>query len=85
MKVFINYALKRELYNARKNQVLHCIIGLTELGLDHKEAIRLAYSLGCDLNDNFTEQMHACFERQSAADFNENGYRLCGFFWERVL
>lgn len=85
MKFFINYALKRELYNARKNQVLHCISGLVELGMNHKEAISLAYSMGCDLNDNFTDQMHACFERQSTANFNENGYQLCGFYWERVL
>lgn len=85
MKFFINYALKRELYNARKNQVLHCISGLVKLGMNHKEAISLAYSMGCDLNDNFTDQMHACFERQSATNFNDNGYQLCGFYWERVL
>ncbi len=85
MKFFINYALKRELYNARKNQVLHCISGLVELGMNHKEATSLAYSMGCDLNDNFTDQMHACFERQSTVNFNDNGYQLCGFYWERVL
>lgn len=85
MKIFINYALKRELYNARKNQVLHCISGLVGLGMSHKEAIRLAYSMGCDLNDNFTDQMHACFERQSTANFNDNGYQLTGFYWERIL
>ena len=60
---------------------MHIVIGLTELGLDHKEAIRLAYSMGCDLNDNFTDKMHACFERQNTANFNENGYQLTGFFW----
>ena len=85
MKFFINYALKRELYNARKNQVLHCISRLVKLGMSHKEAISLAYSMGCDLNDNFTDQIHACFERQSTSNFNDNGYQLCGFYWERVL
>lgn len=65
MKASINYALKRELYNARKNQVLHCISGLVELGMKHKETISLAYSMGCD--------------------FNDNGYQLPGFYWERIL
>lgn len=85
MKVFINYALKRELYNARKNQVLHCISGLVEMGMPHKEALSIAYNMGSDLDWQFTDQMHACFERQNTANFNENGYQLTGFFWDRVL
>lgn len=85
MRIFINYELQRELHNARKNQVLHCISGLVKLGMNHREAMSLAYDMGCDLNDMFTEQVKACFERQSTANFNDNDYQLCGFYWERVL
>lgn len=85
MKIFINYQLKKALYEARKSQVLHCISGLVKLGMPHKQAMSLAYDMGCDLNDMFDEQIHACFERQSTSQFNDNGYQLPGFYWERVL
>lgn len=85
MKVFINYQLQKELRNARKNQVLHCISGLVKLGMNHREAMSLAYDMGCDLNDMFTEQVKACFERQSTRNFADNGYQLPAFYWERVL
>lgn len=85
MKIFINYQLHKELRNAHKNQVLHCISGLVEMGMPHKQAMSLAYDMGCDLDDTFKSAVHACFERQSTHQFEENGYNLPGFYWERVL
>lgn len=85
MNTFINYALTRELRQARKNQVIYCIGGLVEMGMPHKEALGLAYNMGSDLDWQFTEQVKACFERQSTRNFGDNGYNLPGFYWDRVL
>ena len=85
MKTFINYALIRELRQARKSQVIHCISGLVEMGMPHKEALSIAYNMGSDLDWQFTEQVKACFERQSTSQFDDNNYNLPGFYWDRVL
>lgn len=83
MKVFINYALIKELRDAEKRQLVESVSQLVDLGMPHKEALTLVANMSQDLADNWHGLKGYCFERKHGS-FNESCH-LPSFDWYRIL